>query len=330
VAGLGEKVLCVEVEKTYAEKAIKALRRSNLILEDYLIQRVGDKVLIPVAKTPESLEDTFFRIVECTPGYKKKLIANPPSYDLLGEVAIVRSRVLEQRDPEEVVETLLKIHPRMKAVYVKEETVEEYRVPVLKLLWGTPVEEVIVKEYGLSFKVRLGKVYYNPRLTEEHRRVASLVRNGEVVVDLFSGIGGFPIHIASLKTALVLANDLNPTAHELLIENVKSNMKKLKGIIIALNDDARNIPERLPRGGLADRVIANLPKASLGFVKVYNQVLAPGGVLHLYVLTRDVYTAIDDVSNALQGWRIIGHRLVLEYSPGSGIYRFDIVKPKHV
>ncbi|MCC5990038.1 MAG: methyltransferase, partial [Thermosphaera sp.] len=80
----------------------------------------------------------------------------------------------------------------------------------------------------------------------------------------------------------------------------------------------------------ADRVIANLPKASLGFIEVYDQVLAPGGVLHLYVLTRDVYTAIDDVSKALQGWRIIGHRLVLEYSPGSGIYRFDIVKPKHV
>ncbi|QOR94848.1 methyltransferase [Thermosphaera chiliense] len=327
---MGGKVLCVEVEKTRAEKAIKALRKTGLLLEDYLIERAGDKVLIPVAEKPESIDETLFRVVECAPGYKKKIAVNPPSYDLLGDVAIVRSKVLEHRASEEVVDALLKTHPRLKAIYVKEETVEEYRVPVLKLLWGTPVEVVVVKEYGLSFKIRLGKVYYNPRLTEEHRRLASLVRDGEIVVDLFSGIGGFPVHIASLKTALVLANDLNPVAHELLIENIKSNMRRLKGVIIPLNNDARDIPDHLPRKEVAHRVIANLPKASLGFAEVYDQVLAPEGILHLYVLTRDVYTSIDEVGSVLPGWRILSHRLVLEYSPGSGIYRFDIIKPEHV
>ncbi|WP_448578119.1 class I SAM-dependent methyltransferase [Thermosphaera sp.] len=330
MADLGEKILCVEVEKAYAEKAIKALRKNGLLLKDYLIERAGDKVVIPVAKTPEFIGETLLRVVECTPRRKKKIVVNPPSYDLLGEVAIVRSKVLQLRDPGEVVETLLKTHPRLRAIYVKDETVEEFRVPVLKLLWGTPVEEVVVKEYGLSFKIRLGRVYYNQRLTEEHRRLASLVEDGEIVVDLFSGIGGFPIHIASLKTALVLANDLNPIAHELLIENIKSNMRRLKGVIIPLNDDTRNIPEYLPRKHLADRVVANLPKASLSFTEVYDQVLAPGGILHLYILTRDVYTAIDEVGSALQGWRVIGHRLVLEYSPGSGIYRFDILKPENI
>jgi len=70
----------------------------------------------------------------------------------------------------------------------------------------------------LQFKVKLGEVYFNPRLSEEHHRLAEATKSGEVVVDAFTGIGGFAIHIASLKTSLVIANDANPVAYKLLVE----------------------------------------------------------------------------------------------------------------
>ncbi|MEM4888903.1 MAG: methyltransferase [Thermosphaera sp.] len=318
--------LCVSIDKRRAEEAITLLRRKGLIDEKYLIERAGDKVLIPVVNTPECLKNISFEIVECDPRIKESRV-KPPSHDIVGNVAILRSKVLETMDPRDVVETLRCTYPRLRAIYVKEETVEDFRVPVLKLLWGEPAEEVVAREYGLSFRVRLGKVYFNPRLAEEHRRIASMVRDGEVVVDLFSGIGGFPIHIASQRFSLIIANDLNPDAYELMVENIVLNKKRLKGFIIPFNNDAAEIPGILGRREAANRVIANLPKRSLDFAETYSTLLAPGGFLHLYVLTRDVEGTAEEVVSLLPEWRIMGKRLVLEYSPGAGIYRFDLFKP---
>ncbi|MGC8953214.1 MAG: class I SAM-dependent methyltransferase [Desulfurococcus sp.] len=330
----GTSVLCISIDKHLAEPVIRRLREKDLINADYLITRINGNVIIPV-KTLEGLNEllsnTRYYIIQCNPPpSRRKYVTRVPSYDLVGDAAIIRENVLGFMSGDEVVRELRSIHPNIRAIYVKEETVDKYRIPKLRLLWGEHIDTVVVKEYGLLFKVSLGKVYYNPRLGEEHHRIALMVRNGELVVDLFTGIGGFPIHISSLKAARIIANDLNPEAYRLLCENILLNHRRLRGGIIPLNLDAREIIDYLDIYGKADRVIANLPRWSLEFTKVYNAVLKPGGILHLYILTYDREASVIELGSKLPGWSIQGSKLVLEYAPRAGIYRFDLVKPKDI
>ncbi|MEM0003736.1 MAG: methyltransferase [Desulfurococcaceae archaeon] len=322
---------CICVDKLVAEKIIVELRRLRLLDDEYRIMRIGNEVLVPVKiKELGEIELSIgrMRIVECHPPRRKKMEElKIPSLDIVGDVVIVRETVLKQMKPEEVVSAIKQIYPKVKAIWVKEETSDTYRTPVLKLLWGEEIREVIAKEYGIKLKVRLGEVYFNPRLCEEHRRLSQLVKNGEVIVDAFSGIGGFSLHIVSSKLCLVIANDVNPSAYELLLENIELNKKKLQGTIIPLNLDAKELTGVIRRKSV-DRLIADLPMWSLDFVDIYEELLKPGGVLHLYKVSRINEEELRlELLDFFKTWKIQECRLVMEYAPRVGIYRCDLVKP---
>jgi len=325
--------LCISVEKTHADLALRELRKRGLLDSRYSVTRANGHVVIPVlASSTGDLELPFakFKVYECYPPARRKVEVDVPSLDLVGNVVILRENVLKYRRLEDVVSSIKQVYPRVKAIWVKEETVEEFRTPSLKLLWGEEIRDVSVKEYGIVMRVKLGEVYFNPRLAEEHRRVAQLVRDSEVVVDAFSGIGGFSLHIASLRRALILANDLNPRAYELLLENIELNLRRLKGAIIPLNNNVAELPDVL-RGHCADRVIADLPVKSLEYVEVYEEMLKPGGILHLYTLfAQDVKQLRERLSEAFVGWFIQKCVTVLEYAPRMSIYRCDLVKSQGV
>ena len=327
--------ICVKVEKRSGEITIRILKNHNMINQEYRVYNDEEYVYIPINEETSKEELTSildkhkidFQIVSCSPPKKEKrtLPKHVPSYDLLGDIIIVRSNVLKNIGLEELINTLRKLNPRIKAIYMKHETIDSYRLPKLELIWGEPVEEVIVKEYGLKFKILLGKVYYNKRLSEEHRRIANLCKDGEVVMDLFSGIGGFAIHIASLRKSIVFANDLNPYAYQCILDNISLNKKFLKGIIIPIKINALFFTELKPLHGLFDRVIANLPHNSLEFKRVYDVLLKNKGILHLYVVSKNP----DEIVRILRKWDnyvLMGYRRVLDYAPYTFIYRFDLLK----
>ncbi|MGC9121372.1 MAG: class I SAM-dependent methyltransferase [Thermogladius sp.] len=323
--------LCVSVDKGAASIALSTLKRIKALRSDLRVTRQGSRVLIPVdeSKLDEVegvLRSIEFSVVDCNPPVVSKTAPpTTPAYDLIGDVALVRSRVLESLGEDEAVSALTSIHPRLKSIYVVEETTGEYRVPSLRLLWGENRSYAEAREYGLVFRVPLGRAYYNPRLAEEHHRVAESVEDGEVVLDMFSGIGGFALHIASLRDAFVVANDKNPEAYKHIIVNVRLNYKKLKGVVYPLNYDAADLVNVLERE-VFDRVIANLPTRSLDFAPFYGRLLRSGGVLHLYILSHDILTTYDVVREKLADFSIEGHRLVLEHSPRTGVFRVDLVK----
>jgi tRNA (guanine37-N1)-methyltransferase len=320
--------LCVEVNRKFAEHIIKALRSRGLIDGEYLVTRRNEHVVIPIKYTGArqlTIDGISFSLFNCTPPSKRRVSVKLPSHDIVGDVVIIRENALRGWDVDELIESFRSVYPRLKAIWIKEYTVDEYRKPLLRLLWGEEKREIITKEHGLIFKVKLGDVYYNPRLAEEHHRVANLIKDGEVVVDLFAGIGGFSIHIASQRFTLTIANDLNPTAYKLLLENIELNKKRLKGFITPLNMHAREVPSVL-RESSADRIIADLPLRGVEFVDVYDALLRPGGVLHLYRLSRDEGVLREELAKIFRGWELKGLKLVIEYAPGAGIYRCDLVK----
>jgi tRNA (guanine37-N1)-methyltransferase len=77
-------------------------------------------------------------------------------------------------------------------------------------------------ESDCRFRFDFSKVYWNSRLQGEHERLVALFQPGQIVVDIFAGVGPFAIPAAK-KGCGVYANDLNPSSVKYLEENVKLN-----------------------------------------------------------------------------------------------------------
>jgi tRNA (guanine37-N1)-methyltransferase len=127
----------------------------------------------------------------------------------------------------------------------------------------------------------VAKAYFSPRLSYEHNRVASLVKQGETVIDLFAGVGPFAIQIAKThEDVKVYAIDVNPDAVEFLKRNIRLN--RVEGKVHPILADAKKVVEER-FAGVADRVIMNLPEKAIEFVEAACKALKPdGGIVHFY------------------------------------------------
>ena len=55
---------------------------------------------------------------------------------------------------------------------------------------------VSVKENGVKFEMDFSKVYWNPRLSTEHDRLVGMLEEGDVLYDVFAGVGPFAVYAA--------------------------------------------------------------------------------------------------------------------------------------
>uniref|UniRef100_A0A453P1L9 tRNA (guanine(37)-N1)-methyltransferase n=1 Tax=Aegilops tauschii subsp. strangulata TaxID=200361 RepID=A0A453P1L9_AEGTS len=130
-----------------------------------------------------------------------------------------------------------KNHPRIQTVVNKVGAISnEFRVPQFEILAGKKDMVTEVKQYGATFRLDYGLVYWNSRLEHEHIRLVSLFKKGDVICDMFAGIGPFSIP-AGQKGCVVYANDLNPDSILYLKTNAKIN--KVEDYIFTYNMDAR-------------------------------------------------------------------------------------------
>ncbi|ADI31218.1 class I SAM-dependent methyltransferase [Staphylothermus hellenicus] len=326
-------IKCVKVYRRYASNVLALLKKHGLLNREYKVSHDKEYVYMPVIQGSDDeirvvLRDFEYELVDCLPEKRRKHrdYGYIPSYDLLGDVVVVRENVLENISREQLVNTILDLHPNIKAIYIKEKTIDEFRLPKLKLLWGVEVGSVVVKEYGLLFKIMLGKVYYNKRLSEEHRRISIISGENEKIIDLFSGIGGFPIHIASMHKAFILANDLNPYAFVSIIDNILLNKKKLIGNIAVTRIDAREFTNFPSLKEYFDRLIANLPHKSIEYMYVYDYLLRKNGILHLYIIGKNLEDLLERISKYSDKWVLEKAAKVLDYAPYTYIYRVDLIK----
>ncbi|XP_072555236.1 tRNA (guanine(37)-N(1))-methyltransferase isoform X1 [Paramormyrops kingsleyae] len=135
-----------------------------------------------------------------------------------------------------------------------------------------------VRENGVSYEFDFSQVYWNPRLSTEHERVVDLLRPGDVVLDVFAGVGPFAIP-AARRGCSVLANDLNPESHRWLLHNCRLN--KVDGKVRTFNMDGRAfirgpLREALPsllQGPAEVHVVMNLPALALEFLDAFHGLL---------------------------------------------------------
>jgi tRNA (guanine37-N1)-methyltransferase len=204
------------------------------------------------------------------------------SYDLVGDIAVIKTPSDDVVDAKKAAELILSIYPRrVKAVFMQVSAVcGDFRVRQLKFLAGENRTVTVYKEHGCLFKVDVERCYLSPRLLFEHKRVAALIVPGEVIVNMFSGVGCFSILIAKTPNTKVYSIDINPVAYEFMRENVHLN--KVAGSVVPLLGDSKEIVYSQLQG-LADRVLLPLPELALDYLPYALFALKQsGGCIHYF------------------------------------------------
>ena len=101
-------------------------------------------------------------------------------------------------------------------------TTSAYRTFDYELLAGVDDLNVELKEQDCIFRFDYSKVYWNSRLSTEHRRIVEFFKKGEAVCDVMAGVGPFAVP-AGKKKVFVWANDLNPESYAGLENAIKRN-----------------------------------------------------------------------------------------------------------
>ena len=121
--------------------------------------------------------------------------------DVVGDIAILE---LDNRDIanesllKQFAEQFLKNYKHVKTVLLKTAGRSgEFRLQRLKFLAGVNKTVTMHREHGCVFKVDVAKAYFSPRLAHERLRIAKLVKPGENVLVMFSGIFYQPLVFTS-------------------------------------------------------------------------------------------------------------------------------------
>ena len=202
------------------------------------------------------------------------------AFDQIGDIIIVRIPDSLISKKKIIGKALLDQVKTAKTVFHQSSPVEgDFRTRNLELIVGDEKTETEYKENGCRFIVDVEKAFFSPRLSTERERIANLVNDHDVIINMFGGVGMFSLLAARKKSCTVYNIDINPVASKLCEENIKLN--KLKGRVISLNGDASEIIKKQLQDK-ADRVLMLLPERSDEFLDTAISSLKKNGVIHYY------------------------------------------------
>lgn len=203
----------------------------------------------------------------------EELLGYHPSFEVVGDIAIV-----DDAGAEQVASVLMSSSKSIRAVIAPVSDVEgEYRVRRFRHVAGEARTITTHRENGLRYRVDLEGAYFTPRLATERLRIAGLVRPGEMVLDMFAGVGPFALLLAK-RGAKVIAVDKNPVAVQYLRENALLNRLEIE----ILEGDAADLA--LAYENKAHHVIMNLPHSASRFLPKAIASARSGGVVHYYAI----------------------------------------------
>ncbi|MDR2623395.1 MAG: class I SAM-dependent methyltransferase family protein [Methanobrevibacter sp.] len=175
--------------------------------------------------------------------------------------------VLSRFDVDSIVK-INKIHGRM-------------REPEIEVLYGGTTETTH-KENGCFYSLDLSKVMWSKGNTNERMRISKLVGDGEIVLDMFAGIGYFSIPIAlHSNPKKVISIEINPNSFKYLKKNIILN--KVQDIVEPRLGDCGELVKDLS----VNRVIMGYVKTTHHYLNSAISLLNDGGILHYHETVPD-------------------------------------------
>jgi tRNA (guanine37-N1)-methyltransferase len=204
------------------------------------------------------------------------------SYDIIGDIAVVRLTPASEKYNRAIAEAVMSVHKNVKTVLAQKGPVHgDFRLRKLEWVAGEDKTIVVHKECGCAFSVDVAECYFSPRLMCERMRIAGQVESGEVLVNMFAGVGCFSIIVAKHSGVLkAYSIDVSPVAFQFMRENIRKN--GAYGKVIPLLGDAKQVIEgRLNH--VADRVLMPLPGKAFEYLPFALLALKKsGGWIHYY------------------------------------------------
>jgi len=333
-----ERSPCLRIPRGKGDAVIRFLKDAGLYRLDLKPRQTNGTLLIPIVGLTEDAKArlgerlTEFDVVEgefdgrsARPARISALLEAqipsemhpylPRSFDLIGTVAIVELRDELAPYAELIGKAMVRVYPRVRTVLAKGGAFKgRFRVRDYVLLLGKETETVY-REHGCLYHLDVAKVYFSPRLAYERMRVSSQVREGEVVLDMFAGVGPFSILIAKMhRDVRVYCADINPDAFGCLVKNILVN--KVAARVTPALAEARTLI-RSNFSKCFDRVVMNLPGEAVNFLDVAVRALKSGGMIHCYAF-----------ADRLNGVQKVRERIAEEL--GKLGRRFDLLEGREV
>lgn len=192
------------------------------------------------------------------------------------------------------------------------------REPEVEVIVGDGTE-TIHRENKCGFKLDVSKIMWSKGNTTERKRMSLLPEDGEIIVDMFAGIGYFSIPMAvHSNPEQIYSLEINPVSHGYLCENIKIN--KVEDVVKPTLGNCRDVAPR----DVADRVLMGYIGNTHEYLDVAMDVLKTGGTLHYHESVPDNIKFKRPVERIIEAAKIAGRdnveilnaRIIKPYSPG--------------
>lgn len=233
---------------------------------------------------------------------KDQTIETPAAYQAIGKICMIP----EVKHKRKIGQAILELYPRFETVVIKRSVSGKFRLPNIEVIAGKKSTDTTHRENYCFFRLDVAKVMFSKGNQEEKRRIIRQVKRGEVIVDMFAGIGYFSLPIAKRTQAKrIYSIELNPESFKFLEENIRIN--KLGDKVIPVKGDCRKV--RVPK---ADRVLMGYLPSAKKFLTAALKLAKKGAVIHYHTTAETEAKAKKDVEKL---GKILHIQKVKKYSP---------------
>ncbi|MHA1671850.1 MAG: class I SAM-dependent methyltransferase [Promethearchaeota archaeon] len=248
----------------------------------------------------------------------------PRGFQSIGKVMILKLNPVLLKYKDIIAQKCIELLPSTKSVYLNKGKIEgTFRKPNnMEYIAGEKNSLVKHKEHEVVYSFDFTKIMFSQGNLSERKYLATLVKDGEVIVDMFAGIGYFSLPIGKhSKPSRIYSIELNPEAYNYLVENVKLNY--LDDLIVPINGDCKREIVKLSDSGIrAHRVIMGVFPAPKNYIKEALLVARDEGTIYHYegVAEKDNYMNLFDDFNKIAkskgfGCKLLEKRFVKSYGP---------------
>ncbi|MFX0025404.1 MAG: class I SAM-dependent methyltransferase family protein [Candidatus Hermodarchaeota archaeon] len=268
---------------------------------------------------------------------EEQLSLLPRGFQILGKVMILKlnSKIVKKKFL--IGEKCLKLFPNFKSVYLNlGKVVGTFRKPEkIELIAGEDNPIVEHKEHDVIYQFDITKIMFSKGNVNERKYLATLVRDGEIIVDMFAGIGYFSLPIARhANPARIYSIELNPESYNYLVKNIKLN--HLEDVIIPIHGNCKEEVIKLSKSGIeADRVIMGVFPAPKEYIKEALTLLKENSTIYHYegVVESENYLSLfqefKDIADIEKiKCEILSKRYVKSYGPNLFHTVIDILASK--
>jgi tRNA wybutosine-synthesizing protein 2 len=258
-------------------------------------------------------------VARLTPCLGSGVVLLPRKWEKLGTVLVLRFPEELRGSVDEICKAYAEVLGCMSVLDDVGGIAGQHRVPQVKHLWGSQETVTVHHENGIRYKLDPRQVMFSSGNMAERIRMGTVVRDGEIIVDMFAGIGYFTLPMAvTHKPARIYACEINPAAYGFLNQNIVLN--NVTEIVTPLLGDNRTVAPR----GVADRVI-------LGYLEDTDQYFSTAieclcnheGLVHYHEAAPTVQCPdrpLQTLTRIAKGFdrnlRLVSWREIKSYAPG--------------